>query len=67
MWGSWKHPTLDLGSGHDLTVFEFESHVGLCVDGVEPAWDSAPYLLVCMGTRTRSLKIIFEKKPLGQL
>ena len=33
-----KHLTLDFGSGHDLTVYEFESHVGLCADGAEPAW-----------------------------
>ena len=35
-----KRPTLDLGSGHDLPVHEFEPHIGLCTDGVEPAWDS---------------------------
>ena len=35
-----KHPALDFGSGHDLTVCEFEPHVGLCADSVEPAWDS---------------------------
>ena len=37
-----KHPTHDLGSGHDLTVRGFEPHVGLCADGdgTEPAWDS---------------------------
>ena len=32
--GAWvaqlvKRPTVDLGSGHDLTVDEFEPHVGL--------------------------------------
>ena len=32
--------TLDFGSGHDLTVREFEPHFGLCVDSTEPAWDS---------------------------
>ena len=36
--GTWvaqsvKHPTLDFGSGHDLTVTEFEPHIGLCADG----------------------------------
>ena len=37
--------TLDFGSGHDLTVHEFEPRVGLCADGAEPAWDSlSPYL-----------------------
>ena len=35
-----KHPTLGFSSGRDLTVREIEPHVGLCVDGAEPAWDS---------------------------
>ena len=26
----------DFGSGHDLTVCEFEPRVGLCADGSEP-------------------------------
>ena len=44
-WGAWvaqsvKHPTLDLSSGHDLTVCEFEPHIRLHADSVEPAWDS---------------------------
>ena len=44
-WGGWvtqlvKRLTLDFGSGHDLTVFEFEPHVRLCTDSVEPSWDS---------------------------
>ena len=26
----------DFGSGHDLTIREFEPHVGLCVDSSEP-------------------------------
>ena len=39
--GAWvapsvKHPTLGLGSGHDLTVREFEPRVGLRADGWEP-------------------------------
>ena len=38
-----KRPTLDFSSGHDLTVHEFEPHIGLCADSVEPAWDS-PFL-----------------------
>ena len=34
-WGAWvaqlvKHPTLDLGPGHDLTVGEFEPRIRLC-------------------------------------
>ena len=35
-----KRLTLDLGSGHDLTVRDFEPHIGLCTDSVEPAWES---------------------------
>ena len=35
-----KRPTLGFGSGHDLTVHEFKSHVGLCIDSAEPVWDS---------------------------
>ena len=46
--------TLDFSSGHDLTICEFEPHVRLSADNVEPAWDSlslspslsAPPLLV---------------------
>ena len=35
-----KHLTLDFSSDHDLMVREFEPCIGLCVDIVEPAWDS---------------------------
>ena len=35
-----KRLTLDLSSGHDLMVCEFEPCVGLCADSMEPAWDS---------------------------
>ena len=35
-----KRPTLGFGSGLDLTVREFEPHIELLIDGVEPAWDS---------------------------
>lgn len=36
-----KQPTLDYGSGHDLTIHEFEPHTGFCTDSAEPpAWDS---------------------------
>ena len=43
--GAWvaqsvEHPTVDLGSGHDLTACGFEPHIRLCVDSMEPAWDS---------------------------
>ena len=26
----------DFGSGHDLTVWEFEPHIRLCADSLEP-------------------------------
>ena len=32
--------TLDLGSGHDVTVGEIKPCIKLCTDSVEPAWDS---------------------------
>ena len=35
-----KHPTLDLGSGHDLTVHGIEPRVELCADSMDLAWDS---------------------------
>ena len=35
-----KSLTQDLGSGHDLTIREFEPHVWLCTGSAEPAWDS---------------------------
>ena len=35
-----KYPTLGFSSGCDLVVCGIEPHVGLCSDGVEPAWDS---------------------------
>ena len=51
-WGAWvaqsiKRLTLDFGSGHDLKIHEFEPHVGLCADSVEPARDSL-YLLLSL-------------------
>ena len=57
-WGtpSVKRPTLDLGSGHDLTVRELEPHVGLCADSTEPAWDSvSPSLYPSPTVRVLSL------------
>ena len=58
--GTWvaqlvKRLTLGFGSGHNLTVREFEPHIGLHTDGVEPAqafvspFPHAPLLLVLMG------------------
>ena len=49
--GTWvaqlvKRPILDFSSGHDLTVCEFEPHIRLFTDSVEPAWDSLSPLSV---------------------
>ena len=54
-----KHPALDFGSGHDLTVCEFEPHVGLCADSVEPAWDS---LSPSLSALLLVLSLFFENK-----
>ena len=35
-----KRPTLDFGSGHDLTVHRIQPSVRLHADNTEPAWDS---------------------------
>ena len=35
-----KHLNLDVGSGLDLTVCEFKTHIRLFADSMEPAWDS---------------------------
>ena len=35
-----KRPTLDFGSGHELMVCEMETHIRLCADSMETAWDS---------------------------
>ena len=44
-----KHPTLDFGSGRDLTVREIEPQAGLCADSAELAWDSlSPALCVSL-------------------
>ena len=75
-WGTWvaqsvKHLTLDFGSGHDLTVHEFEPHI--YADSAKPAWDSLS-LPLCPSpahsfarSLSLSLKInkLFRKKALG--
>ena len=35
-----RQPTLDFGSGHDITVLGIEAHVGLCAVHAEPALGS---------------------------
>ena len=59
-----KHPTLDFGSGHDLTVREIEPCMGLCADGVEPAWDSLPALpqLTQMFSLSQNKQTLKKKK-----
>ena len=58
-WFSWlKHLTLDFGSSHDVIVCEFESHVGLCADSVEPAWDSLSFPLSLPLCPSRMNKLI---------
>ena len=60
--GTWlaqsvKRPTLGFGSGHDLTVCEFELRNGLCVDSAGPAWDSLSLPLYPFPALALSLKI----------
>ena len=56
----------DFGSGHDLTVSEFEPRIGLTALSAEPALDplppclSAPSLL--KHTRTCSLSLFLSQK-----
>ena len=59
-----KHPTLDFGSGHDLMVHEFESHVGLCTDSLEPAWDSVSLSLYLSPAGVLSLSLRMNKQTL---
>ena len=57
-----KRLALGLGSGHDLTVHEFEPHVGLCADRTEPAWDSlTPSLSLCPSLLVRALSLKINK------
>ena len=58
-----KCPTLDFGSGHDLTVCGFEPRTGLYADSAEPAWDSLSHsqLLPCSHVHTLSLSLQINK------
>ena len=65
--GAWvaqlvKHLTLDFSSDHDLTVHEFQPHVGLLTDSMEPAWDSLSPALSAPSLLPVSLKINKLKK-----
>ena len=44
-----KRPTLDFGSGHDLTVHDFEPHVGLHAVSCQRG--------ACLGSPSRSLPL----------
>ena len=58
-----KRLTLDLGSGHDLMIREFEPHFRLHADSAEPSWDSlslplsAPPLLILSLSLSLSLSV----------
>ena len=72
LWGTWvahrvRRLTLDLGSGHDLTVREFKPRAGLCTDGVEPAWESVSLSLGPSPACALSLKINKLEKNLLKL
>ena len=61
-WGTWvarsvKRQTLGFSSGHDLMVHEFESHIGLCTDSLEPAWDSVSFCLYLSPAGVLSLSL----------
>ena len=60
-----KRPTLGFCSGHDLTVCEFEPHVGLHTDCMEPAWDSLPPSLSAPPLLAHSLSHSQNKKKLN--
>ena len=55
------HLTLDLSSGPDLKVREFEPHLGLCMDGAEPAWDFVSPSLCPTPARSLSLSLKINK------
>ena len=52
-----KHLILDFCSSRDVTFCGMESHVRLCADSVEPAWDFLSLPLCISPTHTLSLKI----------
>ena len=63
-WFSWLSGlTLDFGSGHDLTVREFEPLIGLCAHGAEPAWDSSlSSFLSLYPSLTRAFSLFLKNK-----
>ena len=65
-----KHPTLDFGSGHDLTVGKTEHCVWFCTDSVEPAWVSLslslPLSLIMLSLALSQNKLINLKKMMRE-
>ena len=61
-------PTLGFGSGHELVVPEFEPHIDLHADSVEPAWDSLslpvslPFLLSFSFSLSLSLSLSLSQE-----
>ena len=58
MGGSVRHPTLDFGSGLDLTVREIEPRIGLHVVNMEPACDSLSPCLSAPPPLTGALSLL---------
>ena len=52
----------DFGSGHDLTVYEFEPHLGLYAVIVEPASDLLFHFLSALPLLILSLCLSFKNK-----
>ena len=55
-------PILVFGSGHDLTVHEFEPHFRLHAVSTEPAWDCLSPSLSALPSLVLSLKIHLKTK-----
>lgn len=60
-------PTLDVGSGRDLTVHEIEPQVRLHADSPKPAWDSLsplslplPLLTLSISLKNKHFFLIFK-------
>ena len=51
------HPTLEVGSGHDLTVGGFKPQVWLWARSVEPAWELRFPALSVLPLRMTSLSL----------
>ena len=71
-WLSWLSIRLDFGSGHDLTVHEFEPCVGLYAGTVDTAWDSVcpvsappPVVRVCTLILFQNKYTFFKKSDFG--